>query len=111
MSVSRFNRQLQQLADFLDFALDQLVEVGRSGEAFALDSMPLPVYKRKRAWRCRKVRGRIYCGYCVAKDEKLFGWRLHLVCNQYGFPVASELSLVSLHDLTSVHEITAELPK
>ena len=111
LSVSRYNRQLHQLADFLDFALDQLVEVGRFGEAFILDSMPLPVCKRKRARRCRKVRGRIYCGYCAAKDEKFFGWRLHLVCNQHGFPVAFEVLPASLHDLTPVHEITAELPK
>jgi len=42
--------------------------------------MPVPVCKRVRARRWRTVRGRTYCGYCPAKREKFFGWRLHLVC-------------------------------
>ena len=86
LSVSRFNRQLHRYRDLLNFCLETLLEVSRSGEAFVLDSMPVPVCKRKRARRCRKVRGRIFCGYCAAKDEKFFGWRLHLVCTPAGLP-------------------------
>jgi hypothetical protein len=80
LSILHFNRQLHQPAAFLELGLTTLCELGTSGEAFILDSMPVRVCKRKRAWRCRKVRGREYCGYCAAKGEKFFGWRLHLIC-------------------------------
>ncbi len=79
LSVSRFNRRLHQLAGWLPLILEALGELFACGEAFILDSMPVPVCRRVRARRCRKVRGRDYCGYCAAKREKFFGWRLHLV--------------------------------
>ncbi len=106
LSTSRFNRRLHALADWLSFILETLAEVFRHGEVFVLDSMPIPVCKRVRARRCRKVRGRIYCGYCAAKHEKFFGWRLHLVCTPAGVPVNFTILPASLHDLTPVHELT-----
>jgi hypothetical protein len=80
-------------------------------EVFVIDSMPMPVCKRVRAWRCRKVRGKVYCGYCAAKREKFFGWRLHLVCTARGVPVAFEVLPASLHDLTPLHELAYSLPE
>ena len=74
-------------------------------------SMPVPVCKRARARRCRKVRGRIYCGYCAAKKEKFFGWRLHLVCTPAGVPVNFTILPAAAHDLTPVHELTYGLPE
>lgn len=111
LSISRFNRQLHQHAAFLELGLATLCELGTAGEAFILDSMPVPVCKRKRAWRCRKVRGREYCGYCAAKGEKFFGWRLHLICTLQGVPVSFELVPAAYHDLTPIYELTADLPE
>jgi len=111
LSISRFNRQLHQHAAFLELGLATLCELGTAGEAFILDSMPVPVCKRKRAWRCRKVRGREYCGYCAAKGEKFFGWRLHLICTPQGVPVSFELVPAAYHDLTPIYELTADLPE
>jgi hypothetical protein len=110
LSISRFNRRLHALADWLPLLLDLLGEVYATGEAFVLDSMPVPVCRRARAGRCRKVRGREYCGYCAAKEEKFFGWRLHLVVTPQGIPVAFDLLPASLHDLTPVHELAERLP-
>ncbi len=110
LSRSRFNRRLHALADWLDLLLELLGELFASGEAFVLDSLPLPVCRRVRARRCRKVRGRAYCGYCAAKREKFFGWRLHLVATPNGVPVAFTLLPAALHDLTPVHELTYGLP-
>ncbi len=64
-----------------------------------------------RARRRRKVRGRDFCGYCAAKKEKFFGWRLHLICNPAGLPVAFQLLPAAYHDLTPNFEITADLPQ
>jgi hypothetical protein len=67
LSVSRFNRRAHRLAHWLEYTLQLLGQVFSTGETFIIDSMPLPVCKRKRSYRCRKVQGKEYCGYCAAK--------------------------------------------
>jgi hypothetical protein len=110
LSVSRFNRRLHRLADWLGLAAETLGELFATGEAFLIDSMPVPVCRRARARRCRKVSGKAFCGYCAAKREQFFGWRLHLICTATGVPVAFDLLPGGLHDLTPVHELTYGLP-
>ena len=110
LSVSRFNRRLHALSDWLYGIVTLLGELFASGEVFIIDSMPLPVCKRVRARRCKKVRGKAYCGYCAAKREKFFGWRLHLICTAEGIPVSFDLLPASEHDLTPIHELTVNLP-
>ncbi len=70
LSTSRFNRRIHALAAWLPLLLDLVGEGFAIGEAFIVDSMPLPVCRRARAGRCRKVRGAVYCGYCAAKEER-----------------------------------------
>ena len=81
-----------------------------NGGIFILDSLLVPVCKRVRARRCRKVRGLDFCGYCAAKKEKFFGWRLHLICTPQGRPVSYTLLAGRYQDLTPVHELTVVLP-
>ncbi len=85
-------------------------EVFAQREVFLIDSMPLSVCKRARARRCRKVRGKVFCGYCAAKREKVFGWRLHWTCTAEGIPVSFDLLPASAHDLTPLHELAFALP-
>jgi len=94
LSASRFNRRLHALADWLELILATLGELFARGEAYLLDSMP----------------GRAYCGYCAAKKEKFFGWRLHLLCTAGGVPVAFDVVPGRHHDLTPVHELAYGLP-
>ena len=110
LSTSRFNRRLQRLADWLRLILEAIGGLFAHGAVFLLDSMPVPVCKRARARRCRKVRGREYCGYCAAKKEPFFGWRLHLICAAAGVPVAFDRLPGGLQDLTPIHELTYGLP-
>ena len=114
LSTSRFSRRLHALADWLALLLDVLGALFAHGQAaicdFIIDSRPVPVCQRVRARRCRTIRGRAYCGYCPAKQEKFFGWRLHLVCTTGGLPVAFTLLPGGFHDLTPIHELTVELP-
>jgi hypothetical protein len=109
LSVSRFNRRLHGLREWLYGIVGFLAEVWRQGEVFIIDSMPLPVCKRTRARRCKKVRGKAFCGYCAAKKEKFFGWRLHLICTASGIPVSFDLLPASEQDLTPIHELTVGL--
>lgn len=111
VSVSRFNRRLHSLSEWLYGIVTLVGEVFAQGEVFVIDTMPLPVCKRARARRCRKVRGKAFCGYCAAKDEKFYGWRLHLICTAEGIPVAFDLLPASEHDLTALHELAFSLPK
>jgi hypothetical protein len=110
LSVSRFNRRLHALRDWLHSIVGVLTDLFAQGEAFIIDSMPLPVCKRARASRCKKVRGKAFCGYCAAKKEKFFGWRLHLICTADGIPVSFDLLPASEQDLTPIHELTFALP-
>jgi hypothetical protein len=110
LSISRFNRRLHHLAGWLPGLLMILGELFSRGEVFVMDSMPVPVCKRIRAGRCRKVRGAQYCGYCATRKERYFGWRLHMVCTPDGLPVAFDLLPAALHDLTPIHELTIDLP-
>lgn len=110
LSVSRFNRRLHALSTWLYGLVTLIGELFAQGEVFIIDSMPLPVCKRVRARRCRKVRGAAYCGYCAAKKEQFFGWRLHLICTQAGIPVTFDLLPAALHDLTPIHELAFALP-
>ncbi len=106
LSTSRFNRRLDAIADWLRLTVETLGALFAGGAVFIIDSMPLPVCRRARARRNRKVRGRDYCGYCAAKKEKFFGWRLHLVCTPAGVPVSFAIVAGGDHDLTPLHELT-----
>ncbi len=102
LSVSRFNRRFHALAHLLSDAIDLLAATLTVGTIFILDSVPLPVCRRVRAWRCKKVRGADYCGYCAAKKETgalwaAFGWRLHLIITPDGIPVSFDLLPASCH--------------
>ena len=111
LSVSRFNRRLHALQDWLYGIISLVAALYTQGETFIIDSMPLPVCRRARASRCKKVRGKAFCGYCAAKKEKFFGWRLHLICTPEGVPVSFDLLPAAEQDLTPIHELTVSLPE
>jgi hypothetical protein len=111
LSVSRFNRRLHARRDWLYGIISVVVALYAQGETFIIDSMPLPVCRRVRASRCKKVRGKAFCGYCAAKREKFFGWRLHLICTPDGGPVSFDLRPTAEQDLTPIHELTVSLPE
>ena len=70
ISVSRFNRRLHRLYDWLYGIVVSLGELFAGGEVYIIDSMPLPVCKRVRAGRCRKVRGKAYYSVRGQKRDK-----------------------------------------
>jgi hypothetical protein len=110
LSTSRFNRRLHELADWLPLLVEVLGHLHEHAACLVIDSLPMAVCRRVRAWRCRKVRGREYCGYCAAKKEKFYGWRLHLVATPAGVPVRFVMLPAAYQDLTAIHELLWELP-
>ncbi len=111
LDPSRFSRRLDKLADWLELLLETIGELYRTGKIYIIDSMPLPVCQRVRAMRCKKVRGKEFCGHCVAKKQKFFGYRLHLICDTQGMPVSFSVIAGGFHDLTPIHELTYGLPE
>ncbi len=111
LSESRCNRRLHALGGWLGLALETLGAVFAHGDVFLIDSMPVPVCRRARARRCRRVSGKDFCGYGAAKRERFFGWRLHLIGTAGGVPVACDLLPGGLHDLTPIHELCHGLPE
>lgn len=114
ISTSRLCRRLHALAQWLEYITDLVGQLFTQGEAFIIDSVPVPVCKLVRAQRCRKLNGphsRAYLGRCAAKRWSFFGWRLHLICTPQGVPVRFQMLPGSLHDLTPIYELTFGLPK
>jgi IS5 family transposase len=73
--------------------------------------MPNPVCRRARAKRrTKKVAGAQYDGKCSAKNERYFGWKLHLVCDSAGIPIRFVLRPALLHDTTAVDDLACTLP-
>ena len=110
LSLSRFNRRIHKLKGFIEYCMEQLCTVFLTQQTFIQDSMPLPVCQRTRASRNTKVRGRQFCGYCAAKQQKFFGFRLHLITDITGVPVSVQLLPAAFHDLTPVLDISFPLP-
>ncbi len=107
---SRCNRRWSRRADWVAVLATALGELFARGDVFIIDRLPLPVYCRVRARRGRNACGRVFCGYCAAKHERFFGWRLHLICTPNGVPVSFQLLPAVYHDLTPLHEVAVALP-
>jgi hypothetical protein len=111
ISLSRFNRRLHQVLDVFWHVLNTLNGLLATGTIFMIDTMPLPVCKRVRANRCRKVRGKDFYGYCASKQEHYFGWQLHLVCDATGVPAAFDILPARWDELVPVQHLLADLPE
>ena len=91
--------------------LEALTQVLAEGEIFIIDTLAIPVCKRARARRCRKLHGRDFYGYCASKDEHCFGWQLHLVCDAHGIPVSFDLLPARWDELNPLQHLLAPLPE
>jgi hypothetical protein len=118
LSTSRFSRRLHALGGWLEYILEMVGQLHSKGEAYIIDSVPIPLCKMVRATRCRKgvmrgtlARSRHYIGRCAAKRWSFYGWRLHLICTPAGVPVSFQMLPGSWHDLTPIYELTFSLPK
>jgi hypothetical protein len=110
LSTSRFSRRLHRLAGSVRTLVELLGALFTHGTVYLIDSLPVPFCRRVRARRCRKARGRCYCGYVAAKREKFFGYRLHLVLDPNGVPLTFSLVPAALPDVAQVHELCAAAP-
>jgi IS5 family transposase len=110
ISHSRLNRRLHTLRDWMDNLPELLSDMLSTSHIYIIDSMPIPVCRRARAKRCTKVHGAQYDGECHAKNERYFGWKLHLICDSAGIPARFVLRPARPHDTTAVDDLACRLP-
>lgn len=74
-----------------------------------VDSMPVPICKYVRSKRCRFFLGEVdkdtMFGVCESKDEKVYGFKLHLLITVEGIIVNFIIAPAAPHDLTLLSEI------
>jgi hypothetical protein len=109
LSLSRFNRRLHQALPVFEALLEWLTPRLAQPWLGIIDTLPIPVCKRARAERCKKVQGKAYWGWAPAKKEWFYGFRLHWLCDPSGIPLAFVLAPATWHELTLVHDLTADL--
>jgi hypothetical protein len=108
---SAFHKRCKDLAPFLLRLRALAVWRAGPGPAHVFDSMPVPVChfarrRRNAAWAAAlDGDGRSLYGYCAAKAEKFYGFRLHLAVRPDGLPADFILAPASRHDV----EVAASL--
>jgi IS5 family transposase len=111
LSISRFNRRLPQLLRVLRRLFAHLSKRVVATALVVVDAMPVLVCKRVRQRRCRKVRGERFVGYCEAKREWFFGYKLHWCCDAHGLPLAFTLRPARRHERSALTLLLARRPR
>ena len=72
---------------------------------FVIDSMPIAVCHYARSSRAKAFKGKANFGCCEAKDEKFFGFKLHMASTVGSIPVNFVLAPGNCHDIKLVPEL------
>lgn len=103
---SRFNRRCKELAHYLvefqKFLADKLET--DSNPIRILDSTPIPIVSYQRSNRSVSFPEASY-GYCAAKDEKYFGFKLHMAVTPSGIPTNFDLTPANISDNKMTEEL------
>jgi len=92
------------------YLLELLSDMLSTSTIYIVDGMPIPFCRRARATRCTKVHGAQYDRTGHAKNERYFGWKLHLICDSAGIPARFVLCPACPYDTTAVDDLTCTLP-
>lgn len=103
---SRFNRRCKELAhclvEFQKFLTAKLET--DSNPIRILDSTPIPVVSYQRSNRSSSFPEASY-GYCAAKNEKYFGFKLHMAVTPSGIPTNFDLTPANVTDGKMTEEL------
>ena len=103
---SRFNRRCKELAhclvEFQKYLTDKLET--DSNPIRILDSTPIPVVSYLRSNRSSSFPEASY-GYCAAKQDKYFGFKLHMAVTPSGIPTNFDLTPANIPDSKMTEEL------
>lgn len=104
---SRFNRRTKELlpvlVKFQKFLANKLH--AHFKDIRLIDSTSIPVVSYLRSSRSSSFPEASY-GYCAAKDEKYYGFKLHMLITANGIPTNFDLTPANIHDLSMLEELT-----
>jgi hypothetical protein len=103
---SSFNRRSKELAHCLvEFQRFLTLQLGTDSNPIRiLDSTPIPVVSYLRSNRSSSFPEASY-GYCAAKREKYFGFKLHLAVTPSGIPTNFDLTPANISDGKMTEEL------
>jgi len=104
---SRYHRRVKDLYQIINLIRKKVLHLLHIPYEthYLIDSLPIPVCHYARSGRAKAFKGDADFGYCEAKDEKFFGFKLHTVTTITGTPVNFVLASGNHHDVNLVHEL------
>lgn len=104
---TRFNRRTKELLSILVIFQRYLNRKLHSHlkDIRLIDSTSVPVVTYSRSSRSGSFPEATY-GYCAAKDEKYYGFKLHVLSTTTGIPTDYDLTTANIHDIKMVEELT-----
>jgi len=104
---SRYHRRVKDLCYIINTIRIKLLELlnVQYETHYIIDSLPIAVCHYARSGRAKAFKGKADFGYCEAKDEKFFGFKLHMASTIRGIPVNFVLAPGNYHDISLVHEL------
>lgn len=118
---SRFSRRLVKLADYIPLVIDTIQKQSQSKietdpllvtqkNTFVVDTKPVPICDNIRIFRCRLTGNRNgvdedWRGYCASRRVYYYGFKLSLLVNCLGVPVAYTLHPGSTSDLSALYHL------
>jgi len=111
LDKSQFNRRLHRLQAVVEELIGLFCTIAaQAGEHYALDSFPLPVCRNIRIKRCKLAQGPQYHGYCAAKQEYYYGFKIHLITAADGRIIEFEFTPAAVSDTAAFNLLSFPLP-
>jgi hypothetical protein len=109
---TRYNRTKRALVHIIGGIQKGIISRLPTSEIGIIDSCPLPVCEFGRAHfhNAYKGRGASY-GYCASKKERYYGYKLHLIIDGNGLPIAYDLTGANVDDRAAADELNAQAGK
>ena len=113
LDKSNFSRCLNRLDTVIENFFQSVGQFNKEktkDKIFLVDSFPVSVCKNIRIQRSKIVKGEIYRGKCASKREYFYGYKIHLITNEFGVPVDMYVVKGSYLDATALQSFSINLP-
>ncbi|MDR1093621.1 MAG: IS982 family transposase [Clostridiales bacterium] len=109
---ARYNRTKRALLHMIGYMQQEIISRLPTSNIGIIDSCPLPVCRFGRAHfhKAYKGCGASY-GYCASKKEQYYGYKLHLITDENGLPIAYDLTGANVDDRAVADELNAQAGK
>lgn len=103
---SRYNRTRRNLLNVIEVIRSNMVEyMTNNSNVFIVDSMPIPVCKFARAYFSKRFKTIAEYGYCAAKKENYYGFKLHALTTIDGYITNIAITGANIDDRKALYDI------